>query len=98
MPHLVQTRDLPLLVDLYELSMAQAYWARNMRGEATFSLFFRELPPGRNFMLACGQQSLAETLADLRFEPEHLQRLEQLQLFQPEFLRPSPKPSCWKAW
>jgi len=87
MPHLVQTRDLPLLVDLYELSMAQAYWDRNMREEATFSLFFRELPPRRHFMLACGQQSLAEILADLRFEPLHLQRLEQLQLFQPEFLR-----------
>lgn len=87
MPHLVPTRDLPLLVDLYELCMAQAYWARDMRGEATFSLFFRELPPRRSFMLACGQQYLSEILADLRFESDHLQRLEQLQLFQPEFLR-----------
>jgi len=87
MPHLVQTRDLSLLVDLYELSMAQAYWAREMRGRASFSLFFRELPPGRSFMLACGQQYLAETLASLRFEREDLRRLEQLELFQPAFLR-----------
>ena len=84
---LVPTRELPLLVDMYELSMAQAYWAQGMRGEATFSLFFRKMPPSRNFLLACGQQSLAEILADLRFEPEHLRRLERLDLFTPGFLR-----------
>ena len=36
--------ELALLTDLYELTMAQAYWRDDHRGEAVFSLFFRKLP------------------------------------------------------
>ncbi len=84
---LVREQDLPLMVDLYELSMAQAYWAEGMNETATFSLFFRELPPNRNFVLACGQRYLAELVTRLRFAGEHLERLARLDLFQPEFLQ-----------
>ncbi|MGB1409104.1 MAG: nicotinate phosphoribosyltransferase, partial [Alloalcanivorax venustensis] len=47
-------RELALLTDLYELTMAQAYWRDDHRGEAVFSLFFRKLPAGRRFAVACG--------------------------------------------
>lgn len=43
-----------LFTDLYELTMLQAYFHQNMRGDAVFTLFFRRLPQRRNFMLACG--------------------------------------------
>jgi nicotinate phosphoribosyltransferase len=83
---MVRDEDLALLVDLYELAMTQAYWAEGMNGTAVFSLFFRKLPPHRNFILACGQQHVARVIASLRFLPEHLNRLEPLQMFQPDFL------------
>jgi len=54
-PPVVKETDLPLLVDLYELAMAQAYWSEGMNENGVFSLFFRTLPENRNFVLACGQ-------------------------------------------
>jgi nicotinate phosphoribosyltransferase len=74
------------MVDLYELAMAQAYWAEEMADTAVFSLFFRELPEHRNFVLACGQQHLAALIANLRFSDDHIERLRELNRFQPEFL------------
>lgn len=79
--------DLGLLTDLYELSMLQAYWAAGMRGTATFSLYFRKLPPARRFMLACGQQHAARLATELRFPPAALDQVARLDDFREEFLR-----------
>jgi nicotinate phosphoribosyltransferase len=43
-----------LLTDLYELNMAAVYLRRGMTGPATFSLFVRQLPPDRGFLVAAG--------------------------------------------
>ncbi len=43
-----------LFADLYELTMMRAYAALGMEAEAVFSLFVRNLPKGRNFLIACG--------------------------------------------
>ncbi len=83
---MIRQEDLPLMVDLYELAMAQAYWAEGMTDTAVFSLFFRELPENRNFILACGQQHIAELIGQLRFTDDHIERLRQLNRFEPEFL------------
>nr|WP_284048033.1 nicotinate phosphoribosyltransferase [Marinobacter sp. ATCH36] len=85
-PPLVRQGDLSLMVDLYELAMAQAYWSEGMDETAVFSLFFRELPKNRNFVLACGQQSVVSVIEALRFTDEHIERLDSLNRFQPEFL------------
>ncbi|MCK7546790.1 nicotinate phosphoribosyltransferase [Marinobacter koreensis] len=83
---MMHQQDLPLLVDLYELAMAQAYWHEGMQDRAVFSLFFRDLPENRNFVLACGQRNIAEVLEGLRFSEDHIERLKQLNRFQPGFL------------
>ncbi|MFC4260328.1 nicotinate phosphoribosyltransferase [Marinobacter lacisalsi] len=83
---MLKEQDLPLLVDLYELAMAQAYWRSGMDGEAVFSLFFRKLPEHRNFILACGQQQVARVIESLRFTDENIRRLEALDRFEPGFL------------
>ena len=49
-----------LLTDLYELTMLQAYRAEHMTGRATFSLFVRDLPPQRNFLVAAGLSGKAK--------------------------------------
>lgn len=85
-PPLVRQGDLSLMVDLYELAMSQAYWSEGMNDTAVFSLFFRELPENRNFVLACGQQSVVSVIQALSFTDEHIERLASLQRFQPEFL------------
>ncbi len=43
-----------LLIDLYELTMADSYHRRGMDRTATFDLFVRELPEHRNFLVMCG--------------------------------------------
>lgn len=85
-PPVVKENDLSLLVDLYELAMAQAYWSEAMDDTAVFSLFFRELPAHRNFVLACGQQSVVRIIESLAFTDEHIDRLNSLNRFQSGFL------------
>jgi len=75
-----------LLVDLYELTMMQAYHRWGMEGTATFDLFVRRLPPQRNFLVAAGVGIVAELLERLRFEPDDLAYLESLELFDASFL------------
>lgn len=83
---LVREQDLALMVDLYELAMAQAYWSERMTDTAVFSLFFRKMPEERNFVLACGQQNVARLVSRLSFTDEHIERLRRLNRFRPEFL------------
>lgn len=82
----VDDNELALLTDLYQLTMTQAYWKESMQERATFSLFFRKMPPNRRFMLACGQQHAAALLSRLRFGDEAIDRLAGTGLFDPGFL------------
>jgi len=85
-PVQVADADLALLTDLYQLTMIQAYWKEAMHERATFSLYFRRLPPSRRFMLACGQQHAAELASRLRFTQSHLATLADTSLFEDGFL------------
>ncbi|MGM0553490.1 MAG: nicotinate phosphoribosyltransferase [Pseudomonadota bacterium] len=80
------THDLALFTDLYELSMLQAYHAERMHEPAVFSLFVRRLPHRRNYLLACGLDTLLEQLEDLRFTDEDLAYLASLERFSDDFL------------
>lgn len=55
--------------DLYEVTMAMSYLREDMRGQATFSLFVRDLPPGRGFLVAAGLESALDFLAGYRVAP-----------------------------
>lgn len=75
-----------LVTDLYELTMAAAYHAHGMDGQATFELFVRELPEHRNFLVACGLEQALDYLATMRFDEAALEYLDSLELFAPDFL------------
>ena len=74
-----------LFADLYELTMLGAYGARGMDATATFSLFVRELPAGRNFLLACGLDDLLGELESFRFSANEIAYLRSLNML-PESL------------
>ncbi len=79
-------QELALFTDLYELTMLQAYLEESMHDPAVFSLFVRKVPPGRNYLLACGLDSLLGQLEDLRFEQKDLEYLASLGPFSDRFL------------
>jgi nicotinate phosphoribosyltransferase len=64
-----------LLTDLYELNMAASYLRREMTAPATFSLYVRELPPNRGFLVAAGIDDTVAWLEQFGFEPEDLEYL-----------------------
>jgi nicotinate phosphoribosyltransferase len=67
-----------LLTDLYELNMAASYLRRGMTDVATFSLFVRQLPPERGFLVAAGFDPALDWLERLSFEAEELAYLERI--------------------
>jgi nicotinate phosphoribosyltransferase len=79
--------ELGLVVDLYELTMADAYLAEGMLGTAVFSLFVRRVPSHRNFLLAAGTTDTLECIEHFRFSPDALSYLASLQLFSEQLLR-----------
>ncbi len=86
MDHWVSPQNAALLTDEYELTMLQAYWSEGLTEEATFSLHSRKLPPGRNFMLACGLDEVLAFLETFRFSHDSLAFLSTLGAFRDEFL------------
>ncbi|MFF9839744.1 nicotinate phosphoribosyltransferase [Streptomyces sp. NPDC013740] len=52
--------------DLYEVTMALSYLREDMRAPATFSLFVRDLPPGRGFLVAAGLEPALDHLSRFR--------------------------------
>ena len=82
-----------LLTDLYELTMAQGYWATGRAEvEAVFQLFFRSEPFGGGYALVAGLEPALDYLERLRFEPDDLEYLATLRggddqpIFRAEFL------------
>ncbi len=75
-----------LFTDLYEITMAQAYLASGVVGEAVFETSFRSLAPGRSYALAAGVGEVLAFLESLRFEAEDLQYLRGLGMFTDPFL------------
>ncbi|GAA4545028.1 nicotinate phosphoribosyltransferase [Amycolatopsis samaneae] len=59
-------------MDLYEIRMAVSYLRRGMRGPATFSLFVRELPPCRGFLVAAGLADCLDFLTRFTFDEDEL--------------------------
>ena len=88
LPHL-SGRMLPtmsLLTDLYQLTMAHAYFDHGMNDVAVFELNVRKLPPGRRFLLAAGLEQVLEYLEQLRFNVDDLEFLQGLGAFPQAFL------------
>jgi nicotinate phosphoribosyltransferase len=75
-----------LVVDLYELTMMQAYHLEGVEGRATFDLFVRRLPAGRDFLVVAGLETVLDHLQAMRFASQDLVYLESLGQFKNEFL------------
>ena len=75
-----------LFADLYELTMAQAYWQHARTATATFGLFFRSYPPDRAYAVFAGLDEALAHLESLRFTDGDVAYLRSLGLFDGAFL------------
>ena len=66
----------PLLTDLYQLNMIQAYLGHGETKTAVFEFFVRRLPPRRGFLVAAGLEPALDFLENLRFSADELEWLE----------------------
>ena len=76
----------PLLTDLYQLNMMQAYLESGKTGPASFEMFFRTLPERRRFLLAAGLEGVLDYLGDLRPAPDELDWLRGTGRFSADFI------------
>ena len=74
--------DAALATDLYELTMAAAYFENKIEGQATFELFVRNYPKNRSFLIAAGLQQAVEYLLHIRFEEKHIEFLKRHPAFK----------------
>ncbi|HTC81323.1 MAG TPA: nicotinate phosphoribosyltransferase [Acidimicrobiia bacterium] len=77
----------PLLTDLYEFTMAAALVAEGRAdAPATFSLYVRNLPPNRGYLVAAGLHDAIRFLRGWRFDDGAVARLAAAAPFDPAFL------------
>jgi nicotinate phosphoribosyltransferase len=76
----------PLLTDLYQLNMIQAYLERGQTATAVFEFFVRKLPDRRGFLLAAGLEQALDYLEGLRFSPADIDWLKQSGRFGPALI------------
>ena len=71
-----------LLTDLYELTMAAAYFENNFSADASFELFVRSLPKQRGYLIAAGLEQALQYLQNLRFQDDEIEFLRRLPVLQ----------------
>ncbi|SDK82280.1 nicotinate phosphoribosyltransferase [Clostridium cochlearium] len=80
-------RNLTMLVDFYELTMANGYLKNNLGNKiAYFDMYFRRVPDGGGYCVMAGIQQLVEYLSNLTFSKDDIDFLRSKGIFDEEFL------------
>ena len=79
--------DFSLMLDLYELTMAQSYFQNSMSEPSTFSLYIRSYPYNRGYFVTAGLSDVITYLQDLKFTEESITYLESTGIFDTQFLQ-----------
>jgi len=78
----VTASNASMLADLYELTMAAAYFENNVPGEAGFELFVRHLPKNFSYIIGAGLEQALDYILNLSFTDEQIQFLKQHPCFR----------------
>lgn len=80
-------RNLTMLMDFYELTMANGYFKNGHRDTiVAFDMFFRKIPDGGGFAIVAGLEQLIEYIENINFSNEDIEYLRERGLFEEEFL------------
>ncbi|KYH35005.1 nicotinate phosphoribosyltransferase pncB2 [Clostridium tepidiprofundi DSM 19306] len=81
------TRNLTMLVDFYELTMANGYLDNDIGNKiAYFDMFFRRVPDKGGYCIMAGVEQLIEYLSELKFTESDIDYLRSKNIFSEKFL------------
>ena len=85
--NLKEERNLSMLVDFYEFTMANGYFGNNLKDKIVyFDMFFRKNPDNAGFAITAGLEQLIEYIKGLKFNKNDIEYLRKRKLFSEEFL------------
>ncbi|MDY3196276.1 MAG: nicotinate phosphoribosyltransferase [Paracholeplasma sp.] len=79
-------RNLSMLIDFYELTMANSYFHHHKNEEAVFDLFFRSVPDDGGYAVMAGLEQAIQYIQELKFDEKDIDYLRTKQLFDEGFL------------
>ena len=83
----MRKHNLSMLLDLYEMTMANGIFQSDMRDTVTyFDMFFRRVPDNGGYAIMAGLEQLIEYFNNLHFTEDDINYLRSLNLFCDEFL------------
>ena len=87
MKEISSARNLTLLMDFYEMTMAAGYFEEGYEDKvAVFDMFFRKVPDGGGFAITAGLEQFCEIIDDLHFSEEDIAYLRGKGCFSEKFL------------
>ena len=63
-------RNLEMIADFYEFTMANGYLQKNMNEIAYFDVFFRKIPDNGGYVIFAGLEQVIEYINNLKFDNE----------------------------
>lgn len=79
-------RNLTLLTDFYELTMANSFFVNNKNEIASFDLFFRNIPDRGGYAIMAGLAQVIQYINELTFSDEDINFLRSKNIFDEGFL------------
>jgi len=83
----MDTRNLTLLTDLYELTMMQGYFEQDNNETVVFDMFFRSNPNKSGYSICAGLAQAINYIKNLHFSYEYVDYLRSLNMFSEDFLQ-----------
>lgn len=81
-------RNLTMLVDFYEITMANGFFENGRGNEiAYFDMFFRRVPDKAGYAIMAGVDQIIEYIKSLRFTAEDIEYLRSKNMFSGDFLK-----------
>ena len=82
-----EKRNLTMVMDLYELTMANGYFnSGDKESKVAFDVFYRRNPDGGGFAIFAGLEQIIEYVENLHFEEDDIAYLRSLNTFTDDFL------------
>ncbi len=80
-------RNLTMLMDFYELTMANGYFVKGFKDTvAVFDMFYRKNPDNGGFVVSAGLEQFIDYICDLKFTEDDINYLREKKMFDEGFL------------